>query len=578
MADRNLNINVRANVEGARKEFQKVEQSNNQFKKSLDGTGKSLTAVGGLLGKVFAAGMAIKIGRDWVNAFMVQEKAIAQLTNALGKHSKALIDNANHMQKNLAVSNEAVIQAQARLAAFIKEEEQIIKVTKAVADFAAAKGYDLVSASDLFAKSIGSSTNALTRYGIEAKGAAGSAQRLNSIVDNTSKLFGGAAAASADTLAGKIEKLKNAFSDFGKEVVGETIGIVEGLGSMFGWASDKVEELLKYLDIIEEKKIPKKTLLLEMPKNMNEAMERAFEQYKRNIGQIERAFDPSTKTKPEIEAEINRLKEANELLLVTSKDYINNLRQIERLGKIIAPDISPKFDLKELQETRQQIAQELKWALEDFANDKDAIEEALTGDIELPSFRLASEQELQRFRIDLIEDYYEREKELINLQSQVLMDNFVDDNRAKTLIEANRIRQINELERQQIEERFSLLRNLSNEWSEILAKEGMDAFNKIFGEANSLLEKFIQATIREIASLGAKKLGASIFNTILSFIPGGSLVTGFTGGVGGNTGGEGRQQQPQNITLQVDSNVMMRAVVYPNYADMMAELTRRGIA
>ena len=77
--------------------------------------------------------------------------------------------------------DENIIQAQAVIAAFTKEEDQIKALTAATIDFAAAKGVDLVTAADLVAKSFGSSTNALSRYGVQVEGAAGSTERLEQL-------------------------------------------------------------------------------------------------------------------------------------------------------------------------------------------------------------------------------------------------------------------------------------------------------------------------------------------------------------------------------------------------------------
>jgi len=60
------------------------------------------------------------------------------------------------------------------IAAFVQEEDQIKELTRVSLDFAAAKGVDLKTASDLITKTFASSTNALSRYGLSVEGAAGS--------------------------------------------------------------------------------------------------------------------------------------------------------------------------------------------------------------------------------------------------------------------------------------------------------------------------------------------------------------------------------------------------------------------
>lgn len=77
------------------------------------------------------------------------------------------------------------------IGAYTDDEEALKKATEATLDLAAAKGMDLNTAADLVGKSLGSSTNALARYGVEVTGVVGSAKRLESLTTNVSRLFGG---------------------------------------------------------------------------------------------------------------------------------------------------------------------------------------------------------------------------------------------------------------------------------------------------------------------------------------------------------------------------------------------------
>ena len=113
----------------------------------------------------------------------------------MGRTSQALLDQASALQSVTTFGDENIIQAQALIAAFTDDEEAIKRATEATLDLAAAKGMDLFAAADLVAKTLGSSTNALSRYGIEVVGAVGSTERLNSLTGNLAETFGGQAAA-----------------------------------------------------------------------------------------------------------------------------------------------------------------------------------------------------------------------------------------------------------------------------------------------------------------------------------------------------------------------------------------------
>ena len=162
-----------------------------------------------------------------------QELAEKKLEASLGFTSQALLDQARALQQVSTFGDEAVIEAQALIGAFVKDEEAIKAATAATLDLAAAKGMDLVVAADLVSKTLGSSTNALSRYGIEVKGAVGSTVRLESLTGNLADVFGGQASAQAETMSGKLAQMKNALGDaaeaFGELLFPLVIPLAEGL-------------------------------------------------------------------------------------------------------------------------------------------------------------------------------------------------------------------------------------------------------------------------------------------------------------------------------------------------------------
>ena len=139
------------------------------------------------------------------------------------------MDYASALQRSSVFGDEAILTAQALLAAFIKDEDQLKLATQATLDLAAAKGMDLNAAADLIGKSIGSSTNALSRYGIEVEGAVGSTQRLESATSSISRLYGGQALQQSLTLSGAMKSLANTFGDFQEKIGAEFTGDVKEL-------------------------------------------------------------------------------------------------------------------------------------------------------------------------------------------------------------------------------------------------------------------------------------------------------------------------------------------------------------
>ena len=187
----------------------------------------------------FAIALVTKAMSNLFNAMIVQENAQKKLDTALGSSSQSLTNYAAALQKVTTFGDEEIINAKALIAAYTNDETQIKRATVATLDLAAAKGMDLNTAADLVGKSFGSSTNALSRYGIEVEGAVGSTKRLNMITQNISELYGGQATAAAETFGGQLQQMKNAIGD-----VNEAIG--------FAFAP-QIQSIIKFLTEGSEK-------------------------------------------------------------------------------------------------------------------------------------------------------------------------------------------------------------------------------------------------------------------------------------------------------------------------------------
>jgi hypothetical protein len=186
---------------------------------ALKGLGGSLVgAATGALAVVGGLSRIISFGKQSIEAANQQAAAEKSLEVALGRRSQALLDQASALQKQTRFGDEATIQAQAYLAQMGLTEEQILKITPSILDFAEAQGISVADASKLLAKSLGSSTNALSRYGIEIEGAAGSNERLDSAVEALSSKFEGQAAAAAQVGSGALQQFQNRVGDLQEKI------------------------------------------------------------------------------------------------------------------------------------------------------------------------------------------------------------------------------------------------------------------------------------------------------------------------------------------------------------------------
>ena len=225
MANKSTHI-IDVKTKGAKKSQKQI--------KGVSGALGGLAKQAGLAAAAYFGATALIGGiKGSIDAFGKQELAEKKLEAALGKTSKALLKQASALQKVTMFGDETIIEAQAMIGAFVKDEKAIKAATKATLDLAAAKGFDLVAAADLVSKTLGSSTNALTRYGIQVTGAVGSTERLTSLTENISAVFGGQAVEQADTYAGAMAQLSNSFGDL-QERIGEKLApTIKSLANTF---------------------------------------------------------------------------------------------------------------------------------------------------------------------------------------------------------------------------------------------------------------------------------------------------------------------------------------------------------
>ncbi len=212
MAGKRLSVALTLNDKQFQSGLRKATRAMTKFGKSMQRTGQSLSR--NLTLPVLAFGAAS------VKAFDEQIKAETKLRTALGEDEKAfarLKKQAQELQKLTLFGDEATIEAAAFLAQLGLNENAITKLLPLIQDFATAQNMQLGDAAKLVAKSVGSSTNALSRYGITIEGTVGETERLDSAVNALSTAFGGTASAIATQGLGPFQQLKNELGDVAEE-------------------------------------------------------------------------------------------------------------------------------------------------------------------------------------------------------------------------------------------------------------------------------------------------------------------------------------------------------------------------
>lgn len=142
-----------------------------------------------------------------VAEFRETEEATNSLTRSMinnGIYSKQLKDQYLEQSNALAAlsiyESDQIITAQSALQQQIGSVKITKELTQAILDFATAQKMDVASAAEVVGKSIGTSTNALGRYGIEINAAASESEKMSQAVAGLTNKFGGQALAATDGL------------------------------------------------------------------------------------------------------------------------------------------------------------------------------------------------------------------------------------------------------------------------------------------------------------------------------------------------------------------------------------------
>jgi len=211
--------------------------------------------------KIKSAVFSLRTGIIALGGAMVL-RAVGKLTSAFGKQQDAIISlnatlrntgrysdevsqkiqrNASDLQKLTRHGDEVIIQSTAALGALAQELSgpALMQAQQAIIGIADTfMGGDLTNAALMIGKTLSSTTNALTRYGIQVDVNATQEEKLNQVLDQSIVFFENSKAA-ADGLTGAKVQLGNALGDT-KELFGQVIAEVFGFEEGMEKATDKV--------------------------------------------------------------------------------------------------------------------------------------------------------------------------------------------------------------------------------------------------------------------------------------------------------------------------------------------------
>jgi phage-related protein len=201
----------------------------------VDSFGDKMGKAGKAVGLAFAAAAAaagayaIKIGIEGVKAAIADEQAQTKLAVALTNSAGATdlqikATEAAILKMSLAsgVADDDLRPSLSRLVRSTQDTEAAQKLLAIALDVSTATGKPLESVSNALAKGFDGNTASLGKLGIGLDAAQLKTMSFEEVTNSLSTTFGGAAAANAETYAGKIARMQVAF-DEAKETLGTAL-------------------------------------------------------------------------------------------------------------------------------------------------------------------------------------------------------------------------------------------------------------------------------------------------------------------------------------------------------------------
>lgn len=228
-----LLIKINADSKNVSKAFDDVKKQT----KELEGQLNEIALVAGVSFAALTAGIGFA-----VVAYDVAEKSVSKLTESLqaqGIFTTELRDSyreySEEVERATGVDADALIRGQALAQGFLGQTKITRELTQAIADLAVSKGIGLEQAATLVGKSIGTSTNALAREGLEISATATKTERYAQVLAFLQGRYSGQAQAAGEGI-GALTKLKNSFGT-----------LTEAIGQRFAPAVERGATTLKNL-------------------------------------------------------------------------------------------------------------------------------------------------------------------------------------------------------------------------------------------------------------------------------------------------------------------------------------------
>ena len=230
-----VKIQFDADLDGLKKGTASADKEVGGFADRVGEFGKKAAAAFAVAAAA-AAAYAVKLAVDGVKAAIEDEQAQLKLANALeaatgatNAQIKAVEDQILKTSLATGVADDKLRPALQRLATATGDTEKAQKLLNLALDISAATGKPLETVSNALGKAYEGNTTALVKLNAGISTAEAKTLGYSGAVQQLTDLYGGAAAANADTFQGRIDRVKVAFDET-KESIGQALlPIVEKL-------------------------------------------------------------------------------------------------------------------------------------------------------------------------------------------------------------------------------------------------------------------------------------------------------------------------------------------------------------
>jgi phage-related protein len=219
---------LKKGIKGSQEEIQTFGDKVSDFGKKA---GLAFAAAGAAAGAY-----AIKLAVDGVKAAIEDEAAQIRLATALKNATGATDDMIKSVEKQIlktslatGVADEKLRPALQRLSLSTSDVTKAQDLLNLALDISQATGKGLDSVANALGKAYDGNTAALGKLGIGLSSAELKAMSFEETQERLSDLFGGAAAANADTFAGRLEILKVTFDEAKESVGAKLLPIIQQL-------------------------------------------------------------------------------------------------------------------------------------------------------------------------------------------------------------------------------------------------------------------------------------------------------------------------------------------------------------